>query len=327
VNLLLVDDEPRVVEGLQRMLEFELEDADVRVACSGADALAALTQQPADIVLTDMRMPGMDGAELLAAVQARWPRTVRAVLSGQMDQSAAARALAFAHLVLSKPCPVPALLAAVGRARRLVPLLADAEGLLALGGLASPGPLPVLGGLSSEPLDASLILDALVAPVRADGDLAAAVVRLAAVPVEGEGALAAALHRVGLHGLRALALRQAWVNRGVAALQGGEDEACRLARRCQRLWEDDPQALVVGLFADLGEVLGGDRRAAQALGLWGLTAAVVEAVLHQSDPGSAPPEVAPLAAALHFARDPDSTRPLPVSAATLQRWRAALREP
>jgi hypothetical protein len=117
-----------------------------------------------------------------------------------------------------------------------------------------------------------------VAPVRADGDLAAAVGRLAAVPVEGEGALAAARHRVGLHGLRALALRQAWVNRGVAAWRGGEDEACRLARRCQRLWEDDPQALVVGLFADLGEVLGGDRRAAQALGLWGLTAAVVEAV-------------------------------------------------
>lgn len=55
-------------------------DWECRFASSGPDALAMLEQTPADVVVSDMRMPFMDGAELLTQVRARWPGTVRIIL-------------------------------------------------------------------------------------------------------------------------------------------------------------------------------------------------------------------------------------------------------
>jgi len=81
--LLLVDDEPSILSALRRL--FRPLGHKVLLAESGAAALAILAQEPVDLVLSDMRMPGMDGAQLLQAVRERWPEVARLLLTGYAD--------------------------------------------------------------------------------------------------------------------------------------------------------------------------------------------------------------------------------------------------
>jgi putative nucleotidyltransferase with HDIG domain len=71
---------------------------------SGDEALSLMSLREFDAVVTDMRMPGMSGADLLDTIQKHWPGTVRIVLSGQADRETVLKAIAPAHQFLSKPC-------------------------------------------------------------------------------------------------------------------------------------------------------------------------------------------------------------------------------
>lgn len=104
MKVLFVDDEPRVLDALRRMLSDAAESWDVFTATSGAQALEMLEQSRFDAIVSDIRMPGMDGATLLAKVHERWPSMTRIVLSGHTDQEDAMRAMGSAHQFLSKPC-------------------------------------------------------------------------------------------------------------------------------------------------------------------------------------------------------------------------------
>ncbi len=103
-RILFVDDEPNVLAGLRRMLRSRRSEWDMAFAEGGEHALAMLREQPFDVVVSDMRMPGMDGAELLSRVQEQWPDTVRLVLSGQSDHELTLRAVGPAQQYLAKPC-------------------------------------------------------------------------------------------------------------------------------------------------------------------------------------------------------------------------------
>lgn len=105
-RILFVDDEPLVLEGIKRSMRAMRSEWEVEFANSGADAVAAMTQAPFDVVISDMRMPGMDGAQLLDLVRARFPRTVRIILSGQSDRETILRSVGPSHQYLSKPCDV-----------------------------------------------------------------------------------------------------------------------------------------------------------------------------------------------------------------------------
>ncbi|HZI08955.1 MAG TPA: response regulator [Myxococcus sp.] len=83
VRILIVDDEVQVLESLRRLLRRE--GFDIEVALSGEEALRKLGTFAADIVISDFRMRGMNGAELLGQVMAQAPDTVRVLLSGQAD--------------------------------------------------------------------------------------------------------------------------------------------------------------------------------------------------------------------------------------------------
>lgn len=103
-RVLLVDDEPMLLRALQRSLHdprFE-----VAVASESASALRMLAERPTDVIVCDDRMPGMRGSELLAAVRARYPRTVRVMLTGDGSQDSAMRAINDAGVFrfLRKPC-------------------------------------------------------------------------------------------------------------------------------------------------------------------------------------------------------------------------------
>jgi HD-like signal output (HDOD) protein len=105
-RILFVDDEPMVLQGIQRSLRPMRKEWEMEFASSGAEALATMERIPVDVVISDMRMPGMSGAELLEQVKFRFPRTVRMVLSGQSDQETILRSIGPTHQYLSKPCDV-----------------------------------------------------------------------------------------------------------------------------------------------------------------------------------------------------------------------------
>jgi putative nucleotidyltransferase with HDIG domain len=105
-RLLFVDDDRMVLAGLRRALHEMRGEWEMTFAEGGDAALDAMQQQPFDAVVTDMRMPGMDGAELLERVKDRHPEVIRLVLSGQSEKEAMLRSIAPAHQYLAKPCDI-----------------------------------------------------------------------------------------------------------------------------------------------------------------------------------------------------------------------------
>lgn len=124
-RILFVDDEPRVLQGLRRMLRSMRDEWEMAFAGGGQEALDILSMKPFDVVVTDMRMPGMDGAKLLSEVLRGYPQIVRIVLSGHSEREMILKAVQRTHQYLSKPCDADALKSTVARACALRDLLAD----------------------------------------------------------------------------------------------------------------------------------------------------------------------------------------------------------
>lgn len=82
-SLLFVDDEPSILSSLRRL--FRPHGYTIFCAESGAEGLAILAQEPIDLVISDMRMPVMDGVHFLEQVRSGWPRVVRLLLTGHAD--------------------------------------------------------------------------------------------------------------------------------------------------------------------------------------------------------------------------------------------------
>jgi HD-like signal output (HDOD) protein len=127
IKILFVDDERNVLDGLRRSMRSMRLEWDMRFASSGEEALVELTRCPADVIVSDMRMPGLDGAQLLKEVKRLYPGTIRFILSGHAEPSAILQAAVTAHQYLAKPCDTGVLKSAIGRARVLKELLSDAR--------------------------------------------------------------------------------------------------------------------------------------------------------------------------------------------------------
>lgn len=115
-RVLFVDDEALVLQGLQRMLRPMRNDWDMEFVESGTIALERMALAPVDVVVSDMRMPGMNGAQLLTEVMKRFPKTVRIILSGHADHDLVLKAVGSTHQYLHKPCEPELLKATVQRA-------------------------------------------------------------------------------------------------------------------------------------------------------------------------------------------------------------------
>jgi response regulator RpfG family c-di-GMP phosphodiesterase len=130
IKVLCVDDEKAVLDGLALNLRRRY---DVLVAQSGADGLKLLEQSgPIAVVMSDMRMPGMDGAAFLARARQMQPDTVRLLLTGQADMNSAIAAINEGQIFrfLTKPCPPPTILAAIEAAAELNRLITSERVLL-----------------------------------------------------------------------------------------------------------------------------------------------------------------------------------------------------
>jgi DNA-binding response OmpR family regulator len=103
-SILVVDDDEEARAMLQLVLARD--EYEVTTAASAEDALRKLAVLSFEVVVTDLRLPGMDGVHLLREVQRRWPDTVLLVLTAYPTLDTAVAALrAGAHDYLSKPCP------------------------------------------------------------------------------------------------------------------------------------------------------------------------------------------------------------------------------
>jgi CheY-like chemotaxis protein len=85
-TILVVDDDPAVNSMLVRMIGRLLPAATVGAVLSAAQALEVLLNQRTEVVLTDLRMPDMDGAQLTQMIKARWPTTRVIIISASADQ-------------------------------------------------------------------------------------------------------------------------------------------------------------------------------------------------------------------------------------------------
>jgi putative nucleotidyltransferase with HDIG domain len=146
-RILFVDDEPRILEGLQRMLRGMRQEWEMQFVGSGQEALDYLSKEPMDVIVSDMRMPGMDGAQLLTEVMKRYPQVVRIVLSGHSDPEKILKSVRIAHQYLAKPCDPETLKTVVTRAFALRDLLVD-EALKSM--ISKMESLPSLPSLHAE---------------------------------------------------------------------------------------------------------------------------------------------------------------------------------
>ncbi len=141
-TVLFVDDDPRVLEGLENLLFDYSDEWDVVTATGGAEALNLLAHSTVDVLVTDMRMPGIDGAELLSDVKDLYPNLVLFVLSGHAETEAMLSAISIAHQYLSKPCSAERLVGALRNAQSLLELLNAPEVTSKLGQLTQLPPRP-----------------------------------------------------------------------------------------------------------------------------------------------------------------------------------------
>lgn len=118
-RILFVDDEVMILQALQRMLRTMRTEWEMEFVESGEAALRLLEQSPFDVIVTDMRMPRMNGAELLAEVMKRHPATVRLILSGYADKDLILKCVGSTHQFLAKPCDAETLKATISRASNL----------------------------------------------------------------------------------------------------------------------------------------------------------------------------------------------------------------
>jgi CheY-like chemotaxis protein/DNA-binding MarR family transcriptional regulator len=109
VHVLCVDDEPRVLQGLRLNLEPRYR---VSTATSGAEALEVCGAERPEVIISDLRMPGMDGTSFLGRVRDQTPSAVRILLTGHADVDAAVAAVNEARVFrfLTKPCRTTTLL-------------------------------------------------------------------------------------------------------------------------------------------------------------------------------------------------------------------------
>ncbi|MFI5844626.1 HDOD domain-containing protein [Catenuloplanes sp. NPDC051500] len=264
-HVLFVDDEPMIIEGLGRMLRPCRRRWDLSFAESGEAALAVLRDKPCDVVVTDYRMPGMDGAALLERVRVDHPGTARVILSGQTNEDNLLRIMVLAHEMLSKPTTPEEL---IGTIERLLEVRVTTDGAVAfVDSLPSPPRtlLEILSTLDSADVSA----DKVAAVIERDPAVTAKVLHLVNSSAYTAGRnvsdVGQAVALLGLHTVRGLimmhdlirvfdkdvALPADWID----GLTRHAIETSRLARLLGAGTDWQSHAFTAGLLHEVGQLV------------------------------------------------------------------------
>jgi HD-like signal output (HDOD) protein len=311
-RILFVDDEPGILDGLRAVLRSMRREWEMVFALGGQTALEQLKNATFDVVVTDMRMPVVDGAEVLRQTKEIQPRAVRIVLSGETDADTALKTVFTAHQFMAKPCDCETLRGVVHRACQLNELVLSDE-LRALAGDVSmlPAPPRTYLAITNALSDPSCTIKQLGGIVERDPAVCAKVLQIAnsaffGLPRKVSNA-AEATSYLGTLTLRNLAL--AMESAGAAkranlpiSQQQLLDFQCNslLVGLLGRHWYGNDrrradEAFVAGMLRDMGHLLlsaqgrkcethGHASLSAYLLGLWGLPHSVLEPVAFHEEP-------------------------------------------
>ena len=366
-RILFVDDESMLLEMYRLVFEQEKADWDIAFAPGAREALEMMEEEPFDVVISDMRMPGMSGADLFQEIMRRYPKTSRLLMSGYSDQEQVAKCLGATHQFIAKPFDIKLLKTTIWRVCALDGWLLSEKlkGLVAQ--LYSVPSLPSLYFRIMEALESpETSLEVIGGIVAKDPAMTAKILQLVnsaffgiarkiSSPVEAVQFLGVGRVRslvLSLHvftcfdqsRIKDLSIERVWAHSMSTGLI-----AQKIARsaKADRVVIDD--AYVAGMLHDIGKVMLASSLSEQyehaaaiaaergiqmidaekevfgvthaevgayLLGLWGLPAAIVEAVaLHHMPGGTGVKVMSPLAA-VHIAsvleneiNSPESTIP------------------
>jgi HD-like signal output (HDOD) protein/CheY-like chemotaxis protein len=266
MKILFVDDEARVLEGLERSMMMAADDDwELSFVEGGAAALARLRVEEFDAVVTDMRMPGVDGAEVLRQLMELAPVSARIVLSGQMEDASTVSAFERAHQIISKPCNAEQLVEVLRSAVRHRPLL-DLDPFRRA--VLAADRLPVAPTIYCE-IEAALGgADPSIAQIAAiaakDPGLTARLMHVANSPFYGGGrkltTAAQAISRLGLRMVSALAAAAVFDKRDFAAkeldLAALQARAMRTSEIAARLLPSQAGlAALAGMLSEVGQLV------------------------------------------------------------------------
>ncbi len=212
-RVMFVDDEKLILSGLKRMLHGLRSEWEMLFVESGASALSVLEEREGqiDAVISDMRMPGMDGAALLTQVRDKYPHALRIILSGHAEVEAAMRSSCCAHQFLSKPCDSNQVKGVVARALERRGRTRSDSVRAVVGKLHNLPSLPsIYGELSTAMADENSTAKTLADIVSKDSAIAVKVLQLVNSSFFGVPRVVDSLDRavsyLGLSNLRALVL-------------------------------------------------------------------------------------------------------------------------
>jgi HD-like signal output (HDOD) protein/CheY-like chemotaxis protein len=218
-RVMFVDDESHLLAGLRRGLRMRRRDWELFFASGGEEALQSLVENPVDIVVSDMRMPGMDGGQLLAHVRQQYPATARMILSGHADRQSIISAVGPTQQYLAKPCEIDVLVAAIERVLSMHELVTDDALRDLLGGVESlPKPPQIYDEMMAISTDPDSSLSDVVEVIEKDLGTSTEVLRLVnssffGLPVKVES-VARAVTLLGLETIQGLAVAGAVFARG-----------------------------------------------------------------------------------------------------------------
>ncbi len=267
-RILFVDDEPQVLGALQNLLRRMRASWQMVFVGSGEAALEALAREPFDVVVSDMRMPRMDGVQLLEQVRERHPGVARIILSGYAEPAAMERAIPLAHQFVSKPCDGESLKAVILRACTVRRLLDNPALRAAVGKI---GRLPTASAIYEKLLtvteDEKASVAEIAAIVEQDAAMCAKLLQIVNSAYFGLAAridtVPAAVVHLGLRHLRGLVLSAHIFSLGgnhmdsarLERLQRDSLITGRIARRLMPEGRLAEQAHTASLVHDVGQII------------------------------------------------------------------------
>lgn len=326
-RILFVDDEPAVLDSLSDVLRKERKRWDMVFAGSGREALEILAKSTFDIVVTDMRMPGMDGAQLLTRIKTEYPSVTRLVLSGHADREAVTRSISVAHQYLTKPCDGATVRSTIERAHGLRLRIESDEVKAVVGRIDQLPSIPqAYHQLTKIANDPTKGLCDVARVIESDPAMSAKVLQLVSSSYFGTRRDVRSIQQaVGLLGIDLLKVLVLTANTFAAAadleIEGAPLEqfqrfSIATARAAKRMASPAlaEEAFTAALVHDIGKLILAIGRIEESeidvthaeigsylLGLWGLPFAILEAVAYHHTPSSMVEDQRELVAIVHVA--------------------------
>jgi len=270
-RVLFVDDEPNVLDALQNLMRRHRAEWEMVFVDGAPSAMRAMRENPFDVVISDMRMPGTDGAELLGAIKEEFPQAVRIILSGYAEQRAAMRAVGVAHRFLSKPCDAETIETTINRACNLRALIEDERVRTLMGRIDSlPSQARTYQALVDKLNDPNAAIFEIAAVIESDVAMSAKLLQLVNSAFFGlphrVTRVGDAVNYIGLGMIRSLALMASIFDGHVVPARCSIESIQRhalLTGRIARALAADPRmaddAFTAGLLHEIGVLVLGSR--------------------------------------------------------------------